>query len=530
MVTSSPLRVSVVVPVYNPGPGFDELLASLDRQTLASSRFEVLLCDDGSDEATRDRLAAAAAARTNMRVLNLSHTGWPGTPRNHGIDAARGTYIFFSDQDDRLFERGLETMCDFADRNESDVLVGKVVGVGRAIPSAIFRRDVSSAVLGDDPLLELLTPHKMFRTTFLRENGIRFPDGKVRLEDHLFVMEAYFRARVISVLSSTPCYAWLKNEGSASSSRIHPESYFPHLEAVLDLVEANTEPGRLREQLLRHWYRGKILQRLSARRLGRYPDDYRERLLDVVAPLAQRRFGDGVERGLALPHRVRSALLRSGRRDDLIRFARFETDLTCRAEVTAARWTRGGRLSLTVDARIVTASGDRLAFDPGSVGERATVWRAPGWMRLPRELRDARHDLRDDFLELWVRDERTGRERRVPGRRARALSRGRLILDPTRTFAADDPSVGGTLLVRVRHAGWTLHAPLRAEPALVRGLGPSPLLAGRRCELEIIEGHALAIRRQWPGGRLRDGIARGLRRARRLAKRGLRRPTSTGRS
>ena len=308
-------RMSVIVPVYNPGAGFDDLIGSLDRQTLPQDEFEVLLCDDGSDESTRRRLAAAAAERPNMRVLSLEHTGWPGTPRNHGIEAARGTYVYFVDQDDWLFERALERLCDYGDAHATDVVVGKEVGIGRALPGRIFQRDIPRAVLGKDPLLEMLTPHKVFRLSFLRDNGIRFPDGKVRLEDHLFVMQAYFAAKTISILASEPCYAWVKSKGSASAARIDPETYFPHLETVLDLVEANTTPGRTRDTLLRHWYRGKILNRLAPRRMARYPDDYRERFLDTVIPIAQRRFGPGVEAGLPFPLRARSALLRAGRRD-----------------------------------------------------------------------------------------------------------------------------------------------------------------------------------------------------------------------
>ena len=183
MTTATPaaVRVSVIAAVFNPGSGFDDLIRSFDRQTLGTDAFEVLLCDDGSDEPTRQRLAEVAASRPHVRVLSLPHTGWPGTPRNHGIDAARGEYVFFADHDDRLFDGALERLCDYADRHSSDVVIGRVVGIGRKIPRRIFRRDVPSAALGEDPLLELLTPHKLFRTAFLRGHGIRFPDGRVRI-------------------------------------------------------------------------------------------------------------------------------------------------------------------------------------------------------------------------------------------------------------------------------------------------------------------------------------------------------------
>jgi len=526
--TPAPVRVSVVVPVFNPGAGFDELLRSFDRQTLNAKLFEVILCDDGSDESTRDRLDRVERARPNVRVLTLAHTGWPGTPRNHGIAAARGEYVFFADQDDRLFDGALKRLCDYADRHSSDVVVGKVVGIGRRIPRRIFRRDIPHAVLGQDPLLELLTPHKLFRTSFLREHHIRFPDGKVRLEDHLFVMKAYFRATKISVLASEPCYAWLKNEGSASSRRIDPVTYYPHLESVLDLVEANTEPGRLRDTLLRHWYRSKILQRLDGHRMVRYPADYRTRFLDVVTPLAQSRFGPSVERGLPFPLRVRSALLRAGRRDELIRFAEFEAELECVAEMMSARWTHAGRLTLTVQVRIVDGDGDDgLVFslpepspgsriDPASEAARPpAVWRPPerlGRDLIARDLRDASEDMGLDRIAVLLRDGRST-ERGVASSAMPNLRAATVTIDPLNIFGRRDPSVGGQLSVQVRHAGWIFEAPLRADRAIWAGVGRPPLLAGRRCELEVTHDGTVALRREWPRGSLKDLVARAIRRA-----------------
>jgi glycosyltransferase involved in cell wall biosynthesis len=528
----APLRVSVIVPVFNPGADFDELIESLDRQTLDPQKFEVILCDDGSGEATRHRLVQVARAHSNVRVLTLPHTGWPGTPRNHGIDAARGEYVFFADQDDRLFDGALQQLCDYADLHSSDVVVGKVVGIGRRIPRQIFRRDVPRAVLGEDPLLELLTPHKLFRSSFLRENSIRFPDGRVRLEDHLFVMQAYFNAKTISILASQPCYAWLRTEDSASSSRIDPVTYFPHLEAVLDLVESHTNPGTLRDTLMRHWYRSKILKRLDGRRMVRYPDDYRARFLQVVTPIAQKRFGPAVENGLPFPLRIRSALLRAERHDALLRFAEFEAELECRAEVTSIKWTRSGKLSLTVNVRIVRDGEDALVFDSrvsrtasapdAELGDmRSSVWRPPkhiGSDVLPRAALDASRDLRSDRVELFLRDGANSAERRIPGRAARDLTPARLTLDPLHTFSRQDSSVGGQIVARVRHAGWTFDTPLRADQVTLDALPRSPLLAGRKCALVRRSDGTLALRRDWPAGHFRDFAARAVRRVFRLAR------------
>lgn len=509
----------MIVPVFNPGPTFDDLVGSFDRQTLPASEFEVLLCDDGSDQSTQERLAAVAQDRPNVRVLNLPHSGWPGTPRNEGIAAAAGEYIFFVDQDDYLFDAALEKICDYADLHSSDVIVGKEVGIGRSLPRQIFRRDVPHAVVGKDPLLELLTPHKMFRTAFLREHEIRFPDGRVRLEDHLFVMRAYFLARTISIFASEPCYAWVKHPGSASASRIQPETYFPHLEAVLDLVEAHTEPGRLRDKLLRHWLRGKILKRLSGRQMARYPAAYRDRLLDVVEPLVAARFGSGVDDGLTFPNRIRVALLRADRRAELLRLAEFEAELECEAVVTSASWTRGGGLALAVDVRITSGGADAFVAEESVPGSGRVAWvPAVDLGDLPRTLFEENRDVRRDHIDLFAAAETGGAQRRLLSRKPKKAGPVRVAVDPLRVFEPTDTSRHARLSVKIRRGGWTFEVPLTADPALLASAGASPLLAGRTTILAVTDGGAVDLVREWPGGALKDFVGRAVRRIRALRK------------
>lgn len=519
------VRVSVVVPVWQPGASFDELIASLDRQSLDRSDFEVLLCDDGSGEETRVRLAEIARRRPHVRVLTLPHSGWPGTPRNEGVAAARGKYVQFVDQDDWLFESALERLCDYADEHGSDVVVGKEVGIGRPLPTGIFRRDVPYARLGEDPLLEMLTPHKLFRTAFLREKGIRFPDGKVRLEDHLFVMRAYFEARVVSILASENCYAWVKREGSASSSRIDPETYFPHLEAVLDLVEEHTEPGRLRDRLLRHWFRGKILKRLTGPRMLKHSPEYRDRLLDVVVPLVRRRFGPGVDAGLSFPNRIRASLLRADRRTDLLAYAEFEASLECRVLVTTASWSRGGGLQLGVRVEVTRDGSAALEFEPKTGRLTSLPMPMDG---TPTALLEAGRELQNDRVALVLGgadagDADAGGRRRVASAPLRGSGSAAVAVDPLTVFGPHDESSVARISATVRRGGWTFEVPLTADAATLAGAGPSPLLAGRTCTPVAGPGGAVELRRVWPGGRFREIAGRAVRRVRKRARQRARR-------
>ena len=82
-------KVSVVVPVYNPGRYLDDLLASLARQSMPADEFEVVFVDDGSTDGSQLRLDELEASSANVRVIHIPNSGWPGRPRNVGIEAGR---------------------------------------------------------------------------------------------------------------------------------------------------------------------------------------------------------------------------------------------------------------------------------------------------------------------------------------------------------------------------------------------------------------------------------------------------------
>jgi glycosyltransferase involved in cell wall biosynthesis len=480
------IRVSVVVAVYNPGPSFDELVASLLRQTLAAEEFEVWFCDDGSEPETIAQLERLTAEHPHLKVMLLPHSGWPGTPRNAGLDAAAGTYVFFADHDDYFGDDALRTMVDHADEWGSDVLVPRLTRVGRRPSMRMFRRNVPDARLGEDPLLEYLTPHKLFRTTLLREHGIRFPDGRVRLEDHLLVTRAYFAARVISILADYPCYYWTvrTDRPSASVGRLDPTSYFGYLGQVLDIVEGGTEPGELRDRLLAHWYAGKVLDRVGTHFMVNYPDDYRAHLLDVLEPFVAERFDPRLDQYLPFPKRVRSALLRAGRRDDLVRLAEVDQQIVCRARATEVAWGAGGRLQVTAEAEVQLRDGTPLRFVPGADG--ALRWEPP--VDLPAdvvtpEVLDASRDVAADQMVVLLRDRKDSTDcwlpddahERLPG----APLRVRALLDPKTARLGRPIPRRSELGVDGTRAGWPFTIMLRVSDEVLAQAGPPKRVGSR---------------------------------------------------
>ena len=83
---------------------------------------------------------------------------------------------------------------------------------------------------------------------FLDAHGLRYPEGKRRLEDHLFVSTAYLLADVVSIYADATSYFHLKLDDASNAGfrRIEWPGYFANLTEALDGVEARVEPGERR--------------------------------------------------------------------------------------------------------------------------------------------------------------------------------------------------------------------------------------------------------------------------------------------
>lgn len=88
----TPMRVSVVIPVYNGERFVAEALASIAAQKVAAS--EVIVVDDGSTDGS-----AEIATRAGAKVVRSARRGATAA-RNTGIEHASGDVLAFLDQDD----------------------------------------------------------------------------------------------------------------------------------------------------------------------------------------------------------------------------------------------------------------------------------------------------------------------------------------------------------------------------------------------------------------------------------------------
>jgi glycosyltransferase involved in cell wall biosynthesis len=367
------VAVSVIVPVYNPGPYIEPCLKSLLGQTLPRESLELIFVNDGSTDDTPERLQALAADNPHVRVITIPNSGWPGKPRNVGTDAAQGEYVMYVDQDDALEPESLERMHTLGSANDADVVLGKVISDFRGVHHNLYRHSIPRCDVFSGNLLYSLTPHKMLRTDFLRRTGIRYPEGPRRLEDQLFMSRAYFAARSASIVADYVCYRYLRRADgrNAGSKRIDPRGYYGNLREVLDVVDAGTSPGTQRNEIYQRFLRTEMLGRLGGPNLAKQPLGYLTSLHSEVRTLMEERFSPDVDRGLGVALRGQAALARMGTLHEISQQAAVVDSITAAARLVGLRNRGGQTVEIDVEAHLLVG-GRPLVLEPGPTG-----WRLP---------------------------------------------------------------------------------------------------------------------------------------------------------
>lgn len=392
------VKVSVVVPVSEPGPdddAFDACVRSLLEQSMPSDDYEVIFTDDGSADGTRERLDAVAAVRPNVRVLHLEHTGTPTRGRNVGLAAAQGEYVYLLGQRDRLERVALEMMYRSAAETDADVLIGRLVQ-GDNPPSKAFARNRERADVLRDRLLTLPTAHKLFRRAFLESRDIHFIGIEPELSEQAFVVKAYLTAKVVAILADQVCC----HVGTVPDTPVNPRAHTAGIRAILDLIDAHSDPGEQRSRLYAHWFRTGVLRPLGGRRLLSARPEQRAALFAELRTLTLERFPEELDRHLPVHLRARAVLVRSGEPGRLVALSEASRGTSVRAELREVRWDEGGLL-LDLAVEIVDAQGAPRTFV--AAGDRL-LWAPPlPQLVLPPALADVTEAVARTRMEVYIR-------------------------------------------------------------------------------------------------------------------------------
>ena len=205
-------KISVILPVYNPGDWLHECMRSVLGQSLHD--IEVVCVDDGSTDGSLDRLNEYAAQDARVKVLSQPNSG-AAVARNKGMSIASGEFLAFMDPDDLYPDpEVLSTLYSKAIANGVDACGGCMMQFfpdGRKIEhySGLnfgYEFTTEGVVEYSNYQFEYGYTRFIYRRKVIEEHGIRFPE-LLRFQDPPFfvaTMQAIKRFYALPIV--TYCY------------------------------------------------------------------------------------------------------------------------------------------------------------------------------------------------------------------------------------------------------------------------------------------------------------------------------------
>ncbi|MDL2329429.1 glycosyltransferase family 2 protein [Desulfosarcina sp. OttesenSCG-928-A07] len=219
-------KISIIIPVYNSGPYLADCLDSVLNQT--HSNLEIICVNDGSTDASPAILKQYAQKDARLTIVNQPHQG-QGAARNTAYPFITGKYVLFVDSDDVIDKTLCEKTCKAAETHQADLilffyqriavhdgcdqlldriqekggLAGKFRDMAGLHQDRLYGKVLKTGVKGirtkDILFYSPHAPTKLWRTSFLFENRIRFPDS-IYYEDIVVIFYALTLSPVISVV------------------------------------------------------------------------------------------------------------------------------------------------------------------------------------------------------------------------------------------------------------------------------------------------------------------------------------------
>ncbi|MCK5915181.1 MAG: glycosyltransferase family 2 protein, partial [Deltaproteobacteria bacterium] len=175
--------VSVIIPCYQAGSTVGRALASVAAQSVKP--FEVIIVDDASTDATRNRLQELVEKYKPdwLKVYFLTENCGPASARNYGWELATQPFVAFLDADDSWHRDKIALQLAFMRQNSEISFCGHSCGE----ISSLIRKLPKKFQVTNCTLKELLFRNRLQTTSTVmlkRDLVVRFPKTSRYSEDY----------------------------------------------------------------------------------------------------------------------------------------------------------------------------------------------------------------------------------------------------------------------------------------------------------------------------------------------------------
>lgn len=205
-------KVSVIIPIYNTEPYLEKCLDSITNQTM--KELQIICVNDGSTDNSLQILNEYAKRDTRIEIIDLKENVGGGKAKNIAIDYIKAPYFIIVDSDDSC---ALD-MCEKAfnavwEENGEGYEIGYF---GHSVIDFTTRKILNK---------KTFTSHapwgKIYKTSNIRNNKIKFYEGKGSHDNPFFVLTKIFCKRKNKVLKKERLYFYIKNVPNSIQTNVN---------------------------------------------------------------------------------------------------------------------------------------------------------------------------------------------------------------------------------------------------------------------------------------------------------------------
>jgi glycosyltransferase involved in cell wall biosynthesis len=210
--------LSIVMPCYNEKATIKEILAEVMSVNLGTTKKEIIIVDDGSQDGTREILKGLAAKNKALKLVFQDTNHGKGAALKRGILESTGDVLVIQDADLEYDPQEYKRLLYPIERGQADVVYGSRFIGGEPHRIIYFRNQVAnkfltflSNMLTGLNLTDMETCYKMMRGDLARQLGEQLKAQRFGFEPEITARIAKSKAHVYEIGISY--YGRSKEEG-----------------------------------------------------------------------------------------------------------------------------------------------------------------------------------------------------------------------------------------------------------------------------------------------------------------------------
>lgn len=209
--------VSVIIPVYNGEQYVASCLDNMMAQTY--KKLEIIVIDDGSKDDS-----AKIISQYPVKLIAHEKNRGLSAARNTGIDAAKGEYIHFMDVDDAISPDYYKELVGAITATDADIACGGMVHEKHHYKTQRFKKRKVYVSVEDKMKVTYVGKwgyvwRYLFRTDFLKENNLRFEEGRF-IEDLIFSLHAIYYSYKLVVTPNAEYFYYFRENSILNNKNV----------------------------------------------------------------------------------------------------------------------------------------------------------------------------------------------------------------------------------------------------------------------------------------------------------------------